>query len=103
MPRIVPARLGSELRWYRDGWRANLNVVRAGKQNDVADNETSTHGYTMINAGAAYHWDVGNIGWEAFLDARNLTDQSARVHTSFLKDVVELPGRGVAMGVRVAF
>ncbi len=103
VPRIVPARLGSELRWYRDGWRANLSVIRAAKQDNLADNETSTDGYTMVNAGGAYHWDVGNVGWEAFVDARNLTDQSARVHTSFLKDVVELPGRGVAMGLRVVF
>ena len=99
----MPARLGSELRWYRDGWRANLSVIRAAKQDNLADNETSTDGYTMVNAGGAYHWDVGNVGWEAFVDARNLTDQSARVHTSFLKDVVELPGRGVAMGLRVVF
>jgi len=103
VPRIVPSRLGSELRWFSNGWRANLSVVRSAKQDDVADNETPSAGYTMINAGGAYHWDVGDVGWEAFVDARNLTDQQARVHTSFLKDVVELPGRGIALGLRVQF
>ena len=34
-------------------------------------------------------------------DAMGPDDRSQT--TSFLKDVVELPGRGVAMGVRVAF
>ena len=34
---------------------------------------------------------------------RNLTDQDIRVHTSYLKDFAPLPGRNLAVGVRVAF
>ena len=53
----------------------------------------------------AEFWTVGVLNNQQvpIVDARNLTDQSARVHTSFLKEVVELPGRGTAMGIRVAF
>ena len=38
-----------------------------------------------------------------FLDASNLTDREARPHTSFLKELVPLPGRSLAFGVRVFF
>ena len=37
------------------------------------------------------------------LGAPNLTDREARPHTSFLKDVVPLPGRNVVFGVRAFF
>ena len=40
---------------------------------------------------------------EFFLDGTNLLDEEARAHTSFLKDVAPLPGRGFAFGVRTFF
>ena len=103
VPRIAPGRIGSELRWEREGWRATFGATRYGEQEDVAINETATAGYTLINAGVARHWDVGDVGWEVFADGRNLSDQDARVHTSFLKDVIELPGRSFGLGLRAFF
>lgn len=103
LPRIAPGRVGLDLDWSLGSWRARLGAIRVADQEDVAENETPTDGYTLLDAGVAYHWDVGGAGWEAFLEGRNLTDQEARVHTSFLKDFAPLPGRNVAMGVRVSF
>ncbi|MBW8807535.1 MAG: TonB-dependent receptor [Lysobacter sp.] len=103
LPRIAPSRIGGELRWDADSWRASLGATRYMKQDKVALNETPTDGYTLVDAHMAYHWDAGNLGYEVFLDGTNLTDQVARVHTSFLKDSVILPGRGVDFGVRVFF
>ncbi|MEH6418742.1 TonB-dependent receptor [Pseudomonas sp. CGJS7] len=103
LPRIAPGRVGGELRWNADSWRASLGATRYMKQDKVAANETPTDGYTLVDAHLAYHWDAGNLGYELFLDGTNLTDQTARVHTSFLKDSVVLPGRGVDFGVRVFF
>ena len=103
LPRIAPGRIGADLNWSLDGWRARLGAVRVADQNDVADMETATAGYTRIDAGLAYHWDVGSAGWEAFFEGRNLTDEEARVHTSYLKDLAPLPGRNLAVGLRVAF
>lgn len=103
LPRIAPSRLGADLRWKADQWRASMGAVHYARQDDVAAGETPTAGYTLVDAHLAYHWDVGGLGWEAFLDGTNLTDETARVHTSFLKDRVALPGRGVAAGVRVFF
>ena len=38
-----------------------------------------------------------------FLKVDNLSDQEARVHTSFLKDDAPLPGRGISFGIRGSF
>ena len=103
VPRIAPSRLGAQLRWEHMGWRASVGAIRTSRQDKVADNETPTAGYTLVDAHAAKHFDTGNLSWEVFADATNLTNQDARVHTSFLKDAVMLPGRSVAFGVRVFF
>ena len=104
LPRIVPARVGSQLRWERDAWRATLGAVRFLRQDDVAAFEAPGPGYTLVDAHLAWHvdTDAGN-GWEVFLDGTNLLDEEARPHTSFLKDLAPLPGRGIAVGVRAFF
>lgn len=104
LPRIAPSRLGAQLRWENEAWRASLGALRYAKQDKVAAGETPTDGYTLVDAHVAYHRDFGDhAAWEVFADGSNLTDQTARVHTSFLKDSVVLPGRSVAFGVRLFF
>lgn len=103
LPRIAPGRFGLDLGWTLDAWRASLGAVRYRAQDNVADGETPTDGYTLVNAQVAYHWDTQTFGWEAYLQGGNLTDEEARVHTSFLKDVAPLMGRNVAAGLRVFF
>ena len=60
-------------------------------------------GYTLVDAGLTYHWDVGGAGWEAFLEGRNLGDEEIREHASFLKDIAPQPGRGVRAGFSYRF
>ena len=104
LPRIVPARAGTTLRWEHDGWRASLGAVRYAKQDDVAALETSTPGYTLVDAHLAWHIDTrGGQELELFVDGTNLSDREARPHTSFLKDRVPLPGRNIVFGVRAFF
>lgn len=103
LPRIAPSRVGADLAWTRGGWRARVGAIRVADQDDVAALESATEGYTLIDAGLTYHWDVGNAGWEAFVEGRNLGDKDARAHTSYLKDVAPLAGRNIAIGLRVDF
>lgn len=103
VPRIAPSRIGTQLRWYDGGWRASLGATRYARQDEVAANETPTAGYTLVDAHLAYHFDTAGTGWELFADGNNLTDAEAHVHTSFLKDVVALPGRSFDIGIRVFF
>ncbi len=100
----MPARVGASLRWEREGWRASLGAVRHAKQDDVAAHETATPGYTLVDAHLAWHIDTrGGQELEVFLDGNNLTDREARPHTSFLKELVPLPGRNLVFGVRAFF
>jgi iron complex outermembrane receptor protein len=103
LPRIAPARLGTQLRWENKAWRASLETTRYMAQNNVAEGETPTAGYNMIDTHVVYHFDHGRTGWEIFLDGNNLGNVDARVHTSFLKDKVLLPGRNWSFGVRAFF
>lgn len=104
LPRIAPSRIGGELRWAGGPWRASLGAIRHARQDDVAEFEDPTPGYTLVNASLAWHLDTpGGNAWELFVDGRNLLDEEARSHTSFLKDLAPLPGRGITAGVRVFF
>ncbi|HEY9253033.1 MAG TPA: TonB-dependent receptor [Stenotrophomonas sp.] len=103
LPRIAPSRFGAQFRWEAVHWRASLGATRYAKQDKVAVGETPTDGYTLVDAHVAYHLDSGSTAWEVFLDGNNLTNQDARVHTSFLKDDVMLPGRNATFGVRLFF
>ena len=104
LPRIAPSRLGADLRWTSDHWRAGIGAVRYASQDDVAEHESATPGYTLMHANLAWHVDTaGGSAVELFLNGNNLLDKEARVHTSFLKDLAPLAGRSVTAGVRVLF
>lgn len=103
LPRIVPSRFGTQLRWESNQWRASVGMVRNNKQERVAENETPTKAHTFVDAHVAYHHDSGSSAWEVFVNGTNLFDQRGRAHNSFLKDSVLLPGRNISMGVRVFF
>lgn len=104
LPRIAPWRAGAELRWENDHWRAGVGAVRYARQDDVAEFEAETPGYTLVNASLAWHLDTpGGNAWELFVDGGNLLDEEARPHTSFLKDLAPLPGRNIGAGVRLFF
>lgn len=103
LPRTPPARLGSQLSFQQNSWEANIGVSHYFRQDQVAELETSTAGYTLVDAEVSYSFatDLGDL--TAVLKGMNLTDEEARVHTSFLKDRAPLPGRGVSLGLRGTF
>ncbi|HST45333.1 MAG TPA: TonB-dependent receptor, partial [Luteimonas sp.] len=104
LPRIVPARIGADLRWQGNQWRAGVGAIRSDRQDDVAEFEDASGGYTLVHANLAWHLDTaGGTALELFVDGHNLLDEDARPHTSFLRELAPLPGRGVTAGVRVFF
>jgi iron complex outermembrane receptor protein len=103
LPRIAPGRIGLGLDWSQGPWRAGLDATRWLKQDRVAEDESPTPGFNRVDAHVSYGFDSAGAEWEIYLDARNLTDADGRLHTSFLKDVAPLPGRGFGFGVRAYF
>ncbi|MEC8487335.1 MAG: TonB-dependent receptor, partial [Pseudomonadota bacterium] len=100
LPRTPPMRFGSELSYVNDGLSADVGLTWYDDQNEVASFETTTDGYTLVNASVQYEFGSQGIDWVVFARGENLTDEEARVHTSFLKDQAPLPGRNFTMGVR---
>jgi iron complex outermembrane receptor protein len=103
LPRIPPLHYGARVE-YEDGrWHADAEARRTDRQTRVAPGETETAGYTMVNASVSYEIPAGRVSYELFARGTNLTDVTAREHTSFLKEFAPSPGRGVLAGVRMTF
>jgi iron complex outermembrane receptor protein len=103
LPRIPPVRLGSQLRYQSSGWGAEIGVSHYFEQNKVAELETSTDAYTLVDAELAYTFTANRSDLTVYLKGSNLTDEEARVHSSFLKNQAPLPGRGLSIGLRGMF
>jgi iron complex outermembrane recepter protein len=105
LPRIAPQRFGLGLNWQRGAWQADLFALRYAKQDRTAEFELPTDGYTRVDFDFSRSFGSAtaerSVVTEIYLQARNVTDELARNHTSFLKDFAVLPGRNVGFGVRV--
>lgn len=103
LPRIPPLRLGSQLHYQRNGWSGELGVSHYFEQKDIAEFETTTDSYTLLDAQLAYTFSGSSGDLTIFAKGTNLTNKDARVHSSFLKDRAPLPGRGFSIGIRGLF
>jgi iron complex outermembrane receptor protein len=103
LPRITPWRTTAQLEYRHEAWIAAVEWRHAGAQDRVAPGESPTGGYSLLGVNASYSFASGRTTYEFFLRGTNLTDRSAREHTSFLKEVAPLPGRGVLGGLRATF
>ena len=103
LPRIPPMRLGSELSFQSQNWYGDLEVIWYDDQDDVSQFETKTEGYTLVNMSMNYVYQSDSLDWTFFTRLTNITDEEARVHTSFLKDRAPLPSRSLTLGVRATF
>jgi iron complex outermembrane receptor protein len=99
-PRIPPRSLTLGLEAENEHWTARIEAVDTAKQDKLAPFETETDGYTFFNASLAWR---PNETWTLRLDGRNLTDELGRVHSSFLKDELPLPGRNVRLTLLASF
>lgn len=103
LPRIAPLRLGLGLDYRLGNFGSRLDVTYAAKQSRVAATELPTDSYTLVNAWLTYRVKADALNLEVFLKANNLFNQDARVHTSVLKDIAPLAGRGLMVGLRGSF
>jgi iron complex outermembrane receptor protein len=103
LPRITPLRYSISLNYESQKWNASIEGQRVSEQDRVAPFETSTPGYTFLNANAGYKFQTGRLYNYVYLRGTNLTNEEARDHLSFLKEVLPLAGRGVVVGFRTTF
>jgi iron complex outermembrane recepter protein len=103
LPRISPARIGSNLEYNRKQWHADLALSHSFTQDKVGTLETTTKGYTLLNFSLGYSKVLKHGDIDISLRMTNILDQLARRHTSFLKQRAPLPGRAVTLGLSLGF
>ncbi|HET7711178.1 MAG TPA: TonB-dependent receptor [Thermoanaerobaculia bacterium] len=103
LPFIPPARFGAGLRYQGEALYAFGEVRRANAQERIAEFETPTKGYTLVNAAVGYRFISGETVHDLMLRGNNLTDELAYNHINPLKEVVPLPGRDFTLSYRLTF
>jgi iron complex outermembrane receptor protein len=102
-PRIPPSSLTFGVTADSSHWTGRVEVVDVGEQDRLAAFETATSGYTFLNASLAFRPQGEDSNWSLRLDGRNLGDDLGRVHSSFLKDDIALPGRNFRLTLLTEF
>ena len=103
LPRIPPLRYSAALNYGWDRFTAGVETQFAAHQSRIAEHELATDSYFILNANLGYKLPVNGLDCDLYVKGVNLTNSEARLHTSFLKDIAPLAGRGVQVGLKVAF
>ncbi len=109
LPRITPVRTKVGLRYsWRDRFLARVEAQFVAAQNRVAEFELPTDSYTLLNVFLEQKLPSieafeNDVDLSLFVRGTNLTDDEARVHTSFIKDIAPLRGANFQFGVQASF
>ena len=104
VPRIPAAKIGAELHWFASNWSVHVHLTDVDEQDDAAELELPTDGYTNVSLYADYHWNFGDDSeLKLFVRGNNLLDEEIRNHASFLKNFAPEPGRGFMLGLRLDY
>ena len=104
VPRVTPSRSVFAMDYSRGPSRAMVEIQDVDRQNLISSFETPTSSYRLVNARLSHNIDLGDgavLTVSAF--GRNLTDEVARSHTSFVKDEVPLAGRNIGIKASLSF
>ena len=102
-PRIPPFRLLGGLEAQAANWDGRVEVERVARQDRVAEFETETAGFTLVNASVAWRPWGRKRETAIVLSANNIFDVEARRHASFTKDFVPLAGRDIRLSAHLSF
>ncbi|MGE0828259.1 MAG: TonB-dependent receptor [Hyphomonadaceae bacterium] len=103
LPRIPPASLTLGLAAEGGMLGGRIEFVDVAAQDDVAALEERTAGYALWNAQLRFQPVAGDERLSFLIDGRNLTDEEARAHASFVKDLLPRPGRSIRFAILSQF
>ena len=103
LPRTPPLTTSTGVKWFSSNWLVNADVKYYAEQSEVADNESVTSAYTVINFYAAYTQPLPSSSIQYYLKAYNLADEFGRNHVSYLKEYSPVMGRSIDLGVKFTF
>lgn len=100
LPLIPPLTINAGIEGEMNGVSGRLEAQYGAKQDDVAAFETATDSYLTFDARVGF--DVAE-GVRLMLEARNITDEEVRVHSSPLKGIAPQAGRNFRVALRAEF
>lgn len=103
LPRTPPLTSSTGVKWQFNQWLVSSDVKYYAKQSDVADNESETDDYYVLNMYAAYTQPLADSSVQVYAKAHNLTDQLGRNHVSYLKEYSPTIGRNITLGITYSF
>ena len=104
VPRINPARNIYSLSYKQNDVVFKLNFKDVDKKRDVGEGETVTKGYRMLDTRITKTFNLRNNNeLKVSLFGKNLLDEVARNHSSFVKNEVPLPGKNIGVKFNLTF
>lgn len=103
LPMMPPLRGQVTARYERPAYFVGVTVRAAAEQDRIAEFETTTPGYTVLDADAGYRWEWGGRLHSITVSAGNVTDAVVYDHLSRVKDILPAPGAGVSAVYRMVF
>ncbi len=101
VPRIPGSRFGGRIDAEWGALDGELEMYRVARQDNIADFESVTPSYDMLNLSISYR--LGDGRSRLFLRGSNLLDERIWNHASFLASAVPLPGRNLSVGFSYTF
>jgi iron complex outermembrane receptor protein len=104
VPRINPARNIYSLSYKQNDVVFKLNFKDVDKQRDIAEGETVTKGYRMLDTRITKTFNLrDNNELRVSIFGNNLLDEVARNHSSWVKNEVPLPGKNIGVKFNLTF
>ncbi len=103
LPRIPPLSILAGIEGKTDQLTLRAELDYTDGQNRLADFETATEDFAFVNVFGTWRADVGSQNVALRLSVHNLFDTEGRQHSSFLKDLIPLPGRNVRASISTKF
>ena len=103
IPRLSPARNIYSVKYFANDYLFDLSFKDVDDQKDVAEEETPTMGYQMLDTKLVKTFDLNGNSLRVSVFANNLLDEVARNHSSFVKNQVPLPGRNYGIRFNLTF
>jgi len=93
----------NQLKGFTDNY-SFITVKTTGDQNKISDFETSTNGYTLVNAGIGGTIFLNKLPLELRISGNNLFNKNYVAHLSRLKtDGIANMGRNISFGIQTKF
>lgn len=103
LPFMPAARVGASARWDNGRFSLGSEWRHSFRQDHVAENETGTGAYDLVNMSAGAQIIAGGRVHSVTVRIDNLMDQRYREATSRIKDFAFNPGRNLSLVYKVLF